>query len=979
FFEEAYKGFVDPAGTKNIDDAKQKVEGLDQALANLVRMVGPEAAGQAFDNFARSLGLSQAEIDALRPQLDAYNGALGESKLAADAAAIAQGNAAGATGELGGAMSETTALTEEQKRAQEELTKVHQSYADAAGGFVDPIRAWNEVVEEATTKAREHAEGVAASTADTTDSWEDYVVEASGSLDAFTAKLEGQIAAQDQWANNLKTIVARGRGDVVDELTLMGVEGAAIVAALADAEGAEMNRAADLIVEAGRRGSLEYGTELDIGQKVAIEILNQGATASVQTVMDALGPMPGLTAELVRSVAAGMDSTLADARPSWEAAWQGRRTISLGEMNALLAEAPPIVRSATDTINQHLIDTNPAFAAQFQSRHGVSVAEMQALAANAPPHVQAAMNLVNQHLVDAKPAYDFQWIERRVAAVREMAATQGLAPPIADETARLINNALGQHLPGYQFQYGERKNIANHEMGTAAIDAAVKAGAAGDGMNRELASRLPPFRNTVHQYQQSLVTGISTVTSATGNSGARRDTGPARPGIAAADGGIIEFYAAGGMKEAHQAQIARAGDWRVWAEPETGGEAYIPLALAKRQRSTDILTEVASRFGLVLRPAEEDEVLDYHQGGICGHVGCQHFHSGGLYVPPAHPQFNDYGEPIKPAGAGTTHAMREMVAARARAHMQEPHHTMPPPMAGGSFAGGGGGGHTLSRVQSIIGQFPGARITSTYRSPAQNAAVGGARNSLHMDRANPATDIGGPTGTLDAIHARLRSMGGWRELIWRAPGHYDHVHVAEEGSIFEQSFDSGGYLRPGYTLAYNGTGMPERVLNYAEGGLRGDTFYGDPGGRRAKRERFSDEDGAQFDYMNRRETRARRHEYLDYGTPHNMRDGLRPSDAYLNEWNSVKEMARQEDRMLERLGRMEARSGQAAPVMNVPINQSNDNSVNLSFSGPAVKVDVSAQVGADAGQLRNQVLEAVNQSFGAWTQSLTTEIRTRRR
>lgn len=63
------------------------------------------------------------------------------------------------------------------------------------------------------------------------------------------------------------------------------------------------------------------------------------------------------------------------------------------------------------------------------------------------------------------------------------------------------------------------------------------------------------------------------------------------------DGGF--FFANGGV-ENHQAQIARGGAWRVWAEPETGGEAYIPLAQSKRERSTRILATVADRFGLSL-------------------------------------------------------------------------------------------------------------------------------------------------------------------------------------------------------------------------------------------------------------------------------------------------------------------------------------------------------------------------------------------
>lgn len=55
------------------------------------------------------------------------------------------------------------------------------------------------------------------------------------------------------------------------------------------------------------------------------------------------------------------------------------------------------------------------------------------------------------------------------------------------------------------------------------------------------------------------------------------------------------FYAQGG--ENHVAQIG-SGNTRTWDEPETGGEAYIPLALSKRTRSAAILSKVAQQFGM---------------------------------------------------------------------------------------------------------------------------------------------------------------------------------------------------------------------------------------------------------------------------------------------------------------------------------------------------------------------------------------------
>jgi TP901 family phage tail tape measure protein len=68
-----------------------------------------------------------------------------------------------------------------------------------------------------------------------------------------------------------------------------------------------------------------------------------------------------------------------------------------------------------------------------------------------------------------------------------------------------------------------------------------------------------------------------------------------RMGMLEADGGVVDYFANGSEK--HVAQIASAGSTRVWAEPETGGEAYIPLAAGKRTRSKEILQNVAGRFG----------------------------------------------------------------------------------------------------------------------------------------------------------------------------------------------------------------------------------------------------------------------------------------------------------------------------------------------------------------------------------------------
>lgn len=77
---------------------------------------------------------------------------------------------------------------------------------------------------------------------------------------------------------------------------------------------------------------------------------------------------------------------------------------------------------------------------------------------------------------------------------------------------------------------------------------------------------------------------------------------PTAPVAPKADGGF----------ESHQAQIAAAGTWRVWAEPETGGESYIPHAASKRGRSTDILAQTADLFGYKLLQFADGGVMNGH-------------------------------------------------------------------------------------------------------------------------------------------------------------------------------------------------------------------------------------------------------------------------------------------------------------------------------------------------------------------------------
>uniref|UniRef100_UPI003F49742E hypothetical protein n=1 Tax=Streptomyces sp. CA-136453 TaxID=3240050 RepID=UPI003F49742E len=114
-----------------------------------------------------------------------------------------------------------------------------------------------------------------------------------------------------------------------------------------------------------------------------------------------------------------------------------------------------------------------------------------------------------------------------------------------------------------------------------------------------------------------------------------KQPGPYSDGYALpeANGGILKF-ANGGIHRAgaavkafangterHIAQIARAGEMRLWAEPETApGEAYIPLAPSKRKRSAEILDTVARFFGgFVVYPGAANGLRAFANGAVSLH------------------------------------------------------------------------------------------------------------------------------------------------------------------------------------------------------------------------------------------------------------------------------------------------------------------------------------------------------------------------
>jgi TP901 family phage tail tape measure protein len=265
--------------------------------------------------------------------------------------------------------------------------------------------------------------------------------------------------------------------------------------------------------------------------------------------------------------------------------------------------------------------------------------------------------------------------------------------------------------------------------------------------------------------------------------------------------------------EDHRAQIAQAGAMRLWAEPETGGEAYIPLAASKRGRSTAILSKVAQKFGYSLNA--------YAGGGFFGEAA--DFLRGPVkYVK------NAASDVIRDKFTGRNGGMWDM--------MREFPRMLIGPLADyaknklATVLGGASGGSPAGKLgwqkqwDIVKGMFPSAQLHSAFR-PGAITAVG--TPSYHgLGRA---IDV---TPSMAIFNALAKAFPFSTELIFSPAGgrqlhngrptlfgeptrgdHWDHIHWAmANGGILPSVYDDGGWMLPGQ-VGVNLGSRPEAVLD----------------------------------------------------------------------------------------------------------------------------------------------------------------------
>jgi TP901 family phage tail tape measure protein len=303
-----------------------------------------------------------------------------------------------------------------------------------------------------------------------------------------------------------------------------------------------------------------------------------------------------------------------------------------------------------------------------------------------------------------------------------------------------------------------------------------------------------------------------------------------RPNERGETGGLkVRFSAHGGIED-HSPQIA-SGQWpaRVWAEPETHWEAYIPGAPDRRDRAVGITREVAQRFGYALVP------LAF--GGFLSQLGQQAEQLSGLAQPPD----------FLGGSATTARGYRDLASAMGiYAHDQAlvdiiRNAITGPPAAGGAPGAAGPvppgavqdwllaaigltgvGQDWLSGLYRLVMAESGGDPHSYNSTPVGSEHAEGLLQTLPSTFAAHALpghgDIWNP---IDNAAAAIRYIIGRYGTVYNTPLFRGGPYAGYvRGGIFAPTssdgipvgvYDQGGFLPTGVSVAVNNTGRPEVV------------------------------------------------------------------------------------------------------------------------------------------------------------------------
>ncbi|TQK44404.1 TP901 family phage tail tape measure protein [Streptomyces sp. SLBN-118] len=453
--------------------------------------------------------------------------------------------------EMLGAWDLTQALPTD-KNGSPQFTEQMEAMSKALASIVDPAKAWKaaqDKVAEANRKAGRSADASKASLSD------------------YVEELRKQLKAQREFQKNLGLLASEGHLGLADHFSNLGPDSAPIldelVKQLSNGKGKVADELESIIQESSARSTPAFRAGLEqlpaisakYGKKVAEAWADAAATND-----------PGKLAHVMQDMAVTDMANAAKKLPKAASAQLEQGMSLLADVSAKWGK-----EASTSLAQSFLKGDVEEIRTQLGYLYGADM-----------PIKGPDLSGVVHAFKAAGVQSNSEW-SGMLSLIVAVSQTKGTAAATALTTALLSGD-----MAAVQTQLDGIGAAVGRIPGTKTITVSV---------NKPAAVTIPFFAKVQATPSDKDANGIPDMIQA-----------PARQ----ANGGLLDFYANGGMRrrEEHTAQIAPGGSWRVWAEPETQGEAYIPLAGAKRARSKRILEEVARRFG--------GEVSYHADGGLSG-------------------------------------------------------------------------------------------------------------------------------------------------------------------------------------------------------------------------------------------------------------------------------------------------------------------------------------------------------------------------
>jgi TP901 family phage tail tape measure protein len=551
----------------------------------------------------------------------------------------------------------------------------------------------------------------------------------AAALEQYEQQLNDLTAANERQATSVNTLAARYKLSKED------------VIAFADAHGIDLSGAVDKVQWDFQRLQSAEASAKDTTNEYALALAGVlPASASVVTATQLLGDTSGWTEEQIK--------TATDTITKWRDELQtvGSSFVEplalyksqLDDKSAKEREAAEATAAATEDSSDSWQD--------YVTDSSVSLDEW----ATALEQQIADQDAWRENIVRITQRGGFE-VGQAFAAMGAEGASQTAAMAAAtDEDFNRMASALIEDA-----KRGGAGAAAELDTQMRVMAAVGRAGAKGtaEAIAAELNIGVGTVRDIANQYGVELAEGVNPLLKGLGKATVQTGDFRARPGVAVRN-------ADGNLYEQHQAEIAPGGAWRVWAEPETGGEAYIPLAADKRARSMQIWRETGRRL-------EAPEAAYFANGGFTTASDV-----------PSPRSTAPYGVPIGSSGDATMQKGFDEVKAWLTANAETAFSEASGPLGAGAVSG-----QWMSLWNLVKSQIPQARINSTYR-PGDPGAHG----------RNKAIDFGFGSGPGGAGSAGLASINRL-------------LHDQVGANLYELIYDGIGDDRPdlknGRPLTYN--------------------------------------------------------------------------------------------------------------------------------------------------------------------------------